>query len=63
MTDTSRANPAKLSQFVSDSTALSYTLLTKANALSAAAEDLVAQGETVPGLADFVGDLEDLALD
>lgn len=63
MTDTSSANPAKLSQFVSDSTTLSSTLLAKANALSTAAEELVAQGETVPGLADFVDDLEDLALD
>lgn len=63
MTDTSSANPAKLSQFVSDSTTLSSTLLAKANALLTAAEELVAQGETVPGLADFVDDLEDLALD
>lgn len=60
---TSSANPTELAQFSADGLTVGATVQAAAATLRAAADELAATGESIAGLATFVDDLEDLALD
>ena len=63
MTGTSSADPFVLSTYGTNGTAMAMTLSQKATALTDTVDALVAAGESIPGLADLVAAVTDLAAD